>query len=269
MVDKKMVESFQHLFRGREDARGTMKGSCIRGKVTVDHYRQHLDGKISLGIYPLLDDDTCHFFAIDLDEKNFEKAKAIRLELNNIFIPAYITNSRQKGYHIYGFADYKFKAKEIRLILTNTLKKLGIKAEIFPKQDIVRPETPLGNYINLPCYGFTRQFLTTSMKEVKPEDALEKIKYTPQESIEKALQALPRKGYSKEQPIPLKNHPGVRLNEEYNPETIEELFEYCAFIQHCQDDASTLSEPHWWSMVTILIVWGKPGIEKMVKFAFG
>ena len=185
------VEAFQNLFRGRTDAHGTQEGGCIREKVTPEHYQKHLKGEESLGIYPLLDDGTCYFFAIDLDERDFNKAKAIRQELNNIFIPSYIAASRRKGYHIYGFAEEKFKAKEIRHILNSTMNKLAIKAEIFPKQDMVSEQTPLGNYINLPCFGFTRPFLTTDMNEIKFELALEKIKRTPQESIDRALRVMP------------------------------------------------------------------------------
>ncbi len=185
------AEAFQSLFKGRKDARGTEQGGCIREKVTLDHYKKHLLGEESLGIYPLLDDGTCGFFAIDLDEKDFSKAKAIRLELHNIFIPAYIAASRRKGYHIYGFAEKKFKAKEIRHILNTVLNKLAIKAEIFPKQDSVSEQIPLGNYINLPGFGFTRPFLTTDLHEVALDLAISKIKFTPAESLERALRTMP------------------------------------------------------------------------------
>lgn len=186
-----VVNQFASLFKGRCDARGTQEGGCIREKVTPEHYEKHLKGDESLGIYPLLDDGTCFFFAIDLDEKDFNKAKSIRQELNNIFIPSYIACSRRKGYHIYGFALEKFKSKEIRHVLNSTLNKLAIKAEVFPKQDMVSEQIPLGNYINLPSFGFTRPFLTTDMKEVKLELALKKIKYTPQESIDRAMRVMP------------------------------------------------------------------------------
>lgn len=185
------AKAFSSLFKGRKDAHGTEQGGCIKEKVTLEHYEKHLLGEESLGVYPLLDDGTCNFFAVDIDEKDFNKAKSIRKELHNIFIPAYISASRRKGYHIYGFADEKFKAKEIRHILNSILTKLAIKAEIFPKQSEVSKQIPYGNYINLPCFGFTRPFLTTDLKEVPVDLALGKIKCTPQESIERALRSMP------------------------------------------------------------------------------
>ncbi len=258
-----LVASFSSLFAGRTDARGTQEGGCIREKVTPEHYEKHLKGDESLGIYPLLDDSTCYFFAVDLDEKDFNKAKAIRQELNNIFIPSYIACSRRKGYHIYGFAaDGHFKAKEIRHVLNSVLNKLAIKAEIFPKQDMVSEQTPLGNYINLPSFGFTRPFLTTNMKEVKLELALSKIKRTPQESIERALQTLLKGETPEGKPTPVAECLGGRQDEKFNLMTIEKLLENCAFIQHCRDDAATLSEPHWWSLVCILVHFGEPGKQK-------
>jgi len=187
-----IVNQFANLFKGRRDARGTEQGGCIREEITSRHYETHLDGKESLGIYPLLDDGTCYFFAIDIDEHDFDKAKAIRQELKNIFIPVYIAASRRKGYHIYGFAFEVFKAKEIRHVVNSILDKLAIKAEIFPKQSEVSPQVPLGNYINLPSFGFTRPFLSTDLREIKLDLAINKIKRVPQESIDRALCVMPQ-----------------------------------------------------------------------------
>ncbi len=77
---------FRELFRGRTDVWGGVEGVSIKEPVTEEHYRLHLDGKRSLGIYPLLDNGYVHFFAIDLDEKNWDKAVQIRQELANLGI---------------------------------------------------------------------------------------------------------------------------------------------------------------------------------------
>lgn len=191
-IEKGLVKGFQSLYQGRIDAWGSVEGRCNKEPVTLEHYKKHLKGDVSLGVYPLLDDGTCRFFALDLDEKDFNKAKAIRDELFKISIPAYIAESKSKGYHIFGFALEPFNAKEIRRVLHHILDNLKIKVEIFPKQDSVGPTTPLGNYINLPCFGYTRSFLTGNMKNVPLKVALERIKYIPQESIDRVLQNLPK-----------------------------------------------------------------------------
>ncbi|GAI65069.1 unnamed protein product, partial [marine sediment metagenome] len=163
-VDKDTIEAFAALFKGRTDSHGRVE-VCLYEPVTLEHYEKHLKGEVNLGIYFLLDDSTCCFFGIDLDEKDFGKAKAIRDELVKNNIPAYIAESKSKGFHIYGFALERFKAVDIRRVLHYILKKLNIKCEVFPKQDYHQPDDPdgkkhPGSYINLPCFGYTRPFLS-------------------------------------------------------------------------------------------------------------
>ena len=51
---------FAKIFAGRNDARGTFNGGCIKETVKIDHFINHLEGKESLGLYLLLDDGTCN-----------------------------------------------------------------------------------------------------------------------------------------------------------------------------------------------------------------
>lgn len=193
-----LCQAFASLFKGREDAWGGVEGICHHEPVSLQHYSDHLKGITSLGIYPLLDDGTCFWSAIDLDVKDFNKAKQIRDALVSGNIPTYIASSKSKGYHCFCFAEEVFDAKEIRSVLNYVLKELGIKAEIFPKQNEVTKVTPLGNYINLPCFGTTRLFLTRDFKEVPLEVAIGKIKYVQQEAIERILRSIPKEPPKKE-----------------------------------------------------------------------
>lgn len=199
-MQDEIAEAFQSLFRGRTDVWGGIEGIAHKEPVTPKHYERHLKGEISLGIYPLLDDGTCRWAAIDIDVKDFNKAKAVRDALFSGNIPTYIAASKSKGYHCYCFALEVFNASEIRSVLRYVLKELGIKAEIFPKQDKVTEVTPFGNYINLPCCGITRPFLTTDLKEVPIKIAIDKIKYVPQEAIERILRGIPKEPPPKEKP---------------------------------------------------------------------
>ncbi len=196
MVEQSTLNAFRNLFRGRDDVWGSLHGKSNKEPVTDEHCKAHLNGKTSLGIYPLLDNGTCHFAAIDLDERDFVKAKTIRDTLTEIGIPAYITASKSKGFHIYCFAAERFKAVDIRRIMQYVLNKLGLKHEIFPKQDYHQAtdtdgQQHPGSYINLPCFGDTRSFLTTDMKRVPLETALERIKRVPQAAIDRILSLLP------------------------------------------------------------------------------
>lgn len=88
-------------------------------------------------------------------------------------------------------------------MLHHILNKPSIKAEVFPKQDYHQPDDPPsekypkgqkhpGSYINLPCFGYTRPFLSGDLKEVPLEVALKRIKQIHQEAIDRVLQTLPK-----------------------------------------------------------------------------
>ena len=57
--------------------------------------------------------------------------------------------------------------------------------------------------------------------------------------------------------------PGGEQTPEFNESAIDKLMGNCAFIQYCQGNAATLSEPYWWSMLHNLVVFGEPGSEKI------
>lgn len=174
-----------------------MEGKANKEPVTEKHYQRHLEKKVSLGIYPLLDDNTCWFAAVDLDVRDWQKTLAIREAFRNLNIAAYISLSKSKGYHVWLFADREpFIASEVRQAISGVLRKLGIEAEIFPKQDKLDQITPLGNYINLPCFGElstlpSRFFLTKEAKEVRLEDALKLIIRTDRQMIRDAVTQIP------------------------------------------------------------------------------
>lgn len=190
-VTEDTVKAFAALFKGRTDVWGTVEGMAVKEPVTLEHYRRHLAGEKSLGIYPLLDDGTCWFWAVDLDEKSFEKIHALRKEFSADGINTYIAASKSKGFHLYGFNDAPVPAKLVREMISRLETKLNIKTEIFPKQDKLDDLIPFGNYINVPCHGFTRSFLASDGSEVPVEKAVQLIQKNSLQAIKLALLALP------------------------------------------------------------------------------
>ena len=185
------LDNFMQLFQGRTDVYGSVEGRSNKEPVTPELYKQHFEGKKSLGIYPLQDDGTIRFFAVDLDEKNWDKALLIRNELVNIGVPIYICESKSKGFHIYGFASEPLIAKDVREVLVGTLMKLNITCEVFPKQDKLDEIIKYGNYINLPVYGNTRQFQDVNHQPVPFATAFSLIQYNTQASILTAKAKVP------------------------------------------------------------------------------
>jgi TOTE conflict system primase-like protein len=154
---KFITDRFMVLFSGRVDSLGALHGESIREPVTQRSYFLHLIGNASLGIYPLLDDGTCRFAAVDIDRDDREIVIQIREELWNIGLKkVFIERSKSKGYHIWIFFPQPVRAKDVRWIINSALENLGMRYEVFPKQDALR-EGEIGNYINLPYFGGLRQ----------------------------------------------------------------------------------------------------------------
>ena len=178
-----VLDDFQRLYRGRTDVWGSVEGKSNKEVVTPEHYRLHLEEKRSLGVYPLLDDGLCYFFACDIDDKSWEKALAIRNATAELNINMYISESKSKGWHVYGFCEEGIQAADIRWVLFSVLEKLGFATEIFPKQDKLDEIIKYGNYINLPCFGDTRRFHTADKQPLDKDTALSLIQSTPRQVI--------------------------------------------------------------------------------------
>ena len=156
------VGLFRGLFRGREDVyavRMRFKSgdwgyvpasirdwkavlsadAAVRKKVdqktrkllslTDDVLRQHLEGKQTIGVYPLLLDENCWFLAVDFDKKSWQENAAAFLETcHGLSVPAALERSRSgNGGHVWIFFARSFPAATVRklgsLILTRTMDR--------------------------------------------------------------------------------------------------------------------------------------------------
>ena len=131
--------------------------------------RKHLEGGFSpggsprehtIGIYPLLSDETCCFLAIDFDKKTWMKDAAAFLETcKTLKIPAALERSRSgNGGHIWIFFSEPISAVSARrlgsFLITETMERrpeIGLDSydRLFPSQDTI-PRGGFGNLIALP-----------------------------------------------------------------------------------------------------------------------
>jgi hypothetical protein len=99
-----------------------------------------------IGIYPMLQDETCFLFAVDLDKENWhEDTKAFLETCQHLKIPASLERSRSgQGGHIWLFFAEPIPAGLARKlgshILTETMERrpeLGLDSydRFFPNQD--------------------------------------------------------------------------------------------------------------------------------------
>jgi len=129
-------------------------------KYTEKTVNNHLSGKMIVGIYPLLSDDTCHFLVIDFDKSSWKKdVSAISQVCESYDIPYSVERSRSgNGAHIWFFFDDPLPAKIARklgsALLTTVMinyYQLGFDSydRFFPNQDTL-PSGGFGNLIALP-----------------------------------------------------------------------------------------------------------------------
>lgn len=80
----------------------------------------HLAGERTVGVYPLLDDDTCYFLAVDFDEAKWQQdAQAFVQSCVELGVPAALEISRSgRGAHAWIFFDGPVPARDARRLGT-------------------------------------------------------------------------------------------------------------------------------------------------------
>ena len=127
----------------------------------------HLAGKHVVGVYPLLEDDTCYFLAADFDEADWrDDARAFMQSCEELGVPAALEISRSgNGAHAWIFFASRVSARDARrlgtAIISHTCSrtrqlKLESYDRLFPNQDTM-PKGGFGNLIALPLQKLPRE----------------------------------------------------------------------------------------------------------------
>ena len=127
----------------------------------------HLAGDHTVGIYPLLEDDTCHFLAVDFDDAVWQHdARAFAHSCDELGVPVALEISRSgRGAHVWMFFASRVPARDARrlgtAIISHTcLRSRQLKLEsydrLFPNQDTM-PKGGFGNLIALPLQKGPRE----------------------------------------------------------------------------------------------------------------
>ena len=199
------IKLFRSLFRGRDDvyprrfeSRKTgragyapacgnewIRGICEKPRIkcadcqhqrflpmTDEVIRWHLSGfdpagqPFVAGIYPMLQDETCFFLAVDFDKEGWrEDAGAFLETCRAIGTPAVLERSRSgQGGHVWLFFEEAVTAASARrlgsFVLTETMERrpdlgFGSYDRFFPNQDTL-PHGGFGNLIALPLQKHPR-----------------------------------------------------------------------------------------------------------------
>ena len=175
-----MIDEFIKLFSGLKENFGQIK---LQAKVEFDkernkikpeyiwskqailpqHYQQHIDGKISIGIQPCTKEGKASFGCIDVDPENYKDFNIVLLlsYIEKYKLPMVPCRSKSGGLHIYLFLTEAISAQTMRDALASILLPLELKrtTEIYPKQIELEPDehgNMSGNFINLPYFNHTK-----------------------------------------------------------------------------------------------------------------
>lgn len=191
---------FRSLFRGRDDVfprlwessksgkkgyspacdNEWVRGLCLKPQVKCGECpnqaftqisdevtRAHLVGKHVMGVYPLLEDETCLFLAADFDKKSWMEDVVAYVETCRSFgvEPAVERSRSGNGAHVWFFFESPVSAASARrmgcFFLTETMSgrhQLGLDSydRFFPDQDTL-PAGGFGNLIALPLQREARE----------------------------------------------------------------------------------------------------------------
>lgn len=128
--------------------------------LTPEVIRKHLLGKETIGIYPLLEDNTSWLLAADFDKENWmEESQQFLQVCQHYNLSAYLERSRSgNGGHVWIFYDEPYPAWKSRIVAFHLLREAGILSDfqkdasfdrLFPNQDY-HSGKGLGNLIALP-----------------------------------------------------------------------------------------------------------------------
>ena len=135
--------------------------------VTDDTVEAHLRGRHTIGVYPMLPDDTCRFLASDFDKETWQRdAEAFLAACRSQGVPAGLERSRSgNGGHVWIFFKEPMPASLARRVGAHLLTEamelcpdIGFESydRFFPSQDTV-PTGGFGNLIALPLQHGPRE----------------------------------------------------------------------------------------------------------------
>jgi len=186
---REKVALYRSLFAGRSDVYALRWENSTRGKsgwspaksapsasgryllLDDEVISSHLAGRVTAGVYPLIDGDKCRFLACDFDKGSWTlDALAFLGVCTEVGVPAVLERSRSgNGAHVWIFFEEPVAASTARRLGTGLLREtMAVRAEVdlgsydrlFPSQDFV-PQKGFGNLIALPLQGQCRKAGTT------------------------------------------------------------------------------------------------------------
>ena len=163
-----MIEKFINIFEGLERAYGQFKKNDkklsvkVEGRPWIEHkpitnqlWENHLNGVGNrLGIFPLKDDGTCKWGAIDIDVNNYDYESLLQ-KIRKLKLPLIMFRSKSGRAHVYMFMKQFTSAEEVQLVMKKFAGKLGlanILDRVYPMQTSLADKKD-GSWLNMPYFN--------------------------------------------------------------------------------------------------------------------
>jgi len=287
------VRVFDELFAGRRDvyAEGypdphkpeKNRYRTVEEELTREVLANHLKGELTVGVYPVLTDNTVHWFAVDFDAPKdakgntvpdpfpiaWEAAKLQAEAFETAGLHVYLERSRSgNGVHVWGFLDKPLPARTVRLALKPLLTDHTIftsRDRLFPVQDELSGEKKFGNLIALPYFNGAANgnstFLDPDTQDPIPARA---FVASVRKNAPAVVEALAAEAAAKE---PRRVRGVIEIGDpatDYRPEkpllgALKMISKYgCPFMHYAWVNRRTLPEPLWY-----------PAIGQCTAFKYG
>ena len=226
---------------------------------------KHFKGEHILGIYPLLEDNTCNFVAADFDNHDGQRDpyKDIKefYEVCKIQdIPDYVLRSKSgKGFHSYIFFKYPLPAWKARTVSFALLEEADVIGEdddinsfdrLFPNQD-EHSGKGFGNLIALPFQGKAAKDGNTLFLEPnnfqEPYENQWEVLQDIERTDENKLEELIKQWRLEKKDAPIDNYKLFSQNK-----GIERIMS-CDFIRWCKEQPEKVPEPLWYALISNLV----------------
>ena len=183
-----MIDKFINIFEGLERAYGQFKKNDkklsvkVEGRPWIEHkpltkqlWENHLNGVGNrLGVFPLKDDGTCKWGAIDIDVNNYDYENLLK-KIRELKLPLIMFRSKSGRAHVYMFMKEFSSAEEVQLVMKKFAGKLGladILDRVYPMQTSLADKKD-GSWLNMPyfnheegsTYAYTDDFEDASIEQ--------------------------------------------------------------------------------------------------------
>ena len=186
LAAKKMMKLFPGLIRTHGKYNPTNNThKFVHEDLTIQQYIDHIEGRSSLGIVPINEDNKVQSGSLDIDDHkkdktkepeswSLEQYKKLTDKIKFLKLPLTVFKSKSGGAHCHLFLDDWVSAKLVQDLMNVFQYALGYEGlEVFPKQTILKPGDS-GSFINLPYFnGNSRVCINFDNEELNLDEGLD------------------------------------------------------------------------------------------------